>query len=94
MLDHFSIIISSDNNNVTPNVVVDYEPTQRLGADTINEIKSDERFSDVDLISFMIVLGGSIVFHTVIKIIQRSELTLFGMFSIFLRTVSNRMDRG
>ena len=94
MLDHFSIIISSDNNNVTPNVVVDYEPTQRLGADTINEIKSDERFSDVDLISFMIVLGGAIVFHTVIKIIQRSELTLFDMFSIFLRTVSNRMGSG
>lgn len=94
MLDHFNIIISSDNNNVTPNVVVDYEPTQRLGADTINEIKSDERFSDVDLISFMIVLGGAIVFHIVIKIIQRSELTLFGMFSIFLRTVSNRMGSG
>ena len=27
MLDHFNIIISSDNNNVTPNVGVDYEPT-------------------------------------------------------------------
>jgi hypothetical protein len=48
MLDYFNIIISSDNINVTPNVVVDYEPTQRLGADTINEIKSHERFSDVD----------------------------------------------
>ena len=50
MLDHFKIIIiSSDNNNVTPNVVVDYEPTQRLGADIINEIKGNERFSDVTL---------------------------------------------
>jgi hypothetical protein len=26
MLDHINIIISSDTNNVTPNVVVDYEP--------------------------------------------------------------------
>ena len=48
MLDYFNIINSSDNINVTPNVVVDYEPTERLGADTINEIKSHERFSDVD----------------------------------------------
>ena len=39
MLDHFNIVISSDNNNVTPNVGVDYEPTRRLGADTINEIR-------------------------------------------------------
>ena len=70
MLDHFKIIIiSSDNNNVTPNVVVDYEPTQRLGADIINEIKGNERFSDVTLISFMIFLGGAIVFHIVIKIV-------------------------
>jgi hypothetical protein len=28
MRDHINIIISSDNNNVTPNVVVDYEPTR------------------------------------------------------------------
>jgi hypothetical protein len=46
MLDHFNIVIKGDN--VTPNVVVDYQPTQRLGPDTINEIKQDPRFSDVD----------------------------------------------